>query len=51
MIIPAITIVELWSNAEIGVGAIIAFNNQEWKGIWADLMNLTNKRNESNKVS
>ena len=32
IITPAITIVELCSNAEIGVGANIAFNNQELKG-------------------
>ena len=29
---PAITIVELCKGAEIGVGADIAFNNQEEKG-------------------
>lgn len=29
---PAITIVELCNNAEIGVGAVIAFNNQELNG-------------------
>jgi hypothetical protein len=29
---PAITIVELCKRAEIGVGADIAFNNQEEKG-------------------
>jgi len=34
---PAITIVELCKRAEIGVGADIAFNNQEEKGNWADL--------------
>ena len=34
---PAITIVELCNRAEIGVGADIAFNNQEEKGNWADL--------------
>ena len=31
------TIVELCKRAEIGVGADIAFNNQEQKGDWADL--------------
>ena len=36
---PAITIVELCKRAEIGVGADIAFNNQEEKGNWADLEN------------
>lgn len=33
---PAITIVELCKRAEIGVGADIAFNNQEKNGNWAD---------------
>ena len=37
---PEITIVELCSKEEIGVGAIIAFNNQEKKGYWADLENI-----------
>ena len=37
-ITPAITIVELCNNAEIGVGADIAFNNQELKGNWADFV-------------
>lgn len=34
---PAITIVELCNNADIGVGADIAFNNQEENGNCADL--------------
>lgn len=40
IITPAITIVELCDNAEIGVGADIEFNNQELKGNWADLVNI-----------
>lgn len=32
IITPAITIVELCDDAEIGVGADIAFDNQELKG-------------------
>ena len=38
IITPAITIVELCNKAEIGVGADIAFNNQELNGNWADLV-------------
>jgi hypothetical protein len=38
IITPAITIVELCNNAEIGVGADIAFNNQELNGNCADLV-------------
>ena len=41
---PAITIVELCDVAEIGVGADVAFNNQEEKGNWADLERYTNKK-------
>lgn len=49
IITPAITIVELCNNAEIGVGADIAFNNQELKGNWADLVNnINNKANQIN---
>lgn len=40
---PAITIVEECNNAEIGVGADIAFNNHEQKGIWADFENIMMK--------
>mgnify|MGYP001818976082 CR=1 FL=1 len=44
---PAITIVELCKRAEIGVGADIAFNNQEEKGNWADLeKNIKSKEKE-----
>lgn len=44
---PAITIVELCKRAEIGVGADIAFNNQEEKGNWADLeKNIKSKHKE-----
>lgn len=49
IITPAITIVELCNNAEIGVGADIAFNNHVLKGNWADLVNnINNKANQIN---
>ena len=32
---PALTIVEEWSRAEVGVGATIAPRSQVWNGIWA----------------
>lgn len=32
---PAVTNVEEWTNAEIGVGAVIAIGNHVEKGIWA----------------
>ena len=38
---PAITIVLLCSKELIGVGANIAFNNQEKKGYCADFENIT----------
>ena len=36
--------VELCKRAEIGVGADIAFNNQEENGNWADLEKKINKK-------
>ena len=36
--IPAVTSVEEWTNAEIGVGAAIAAGSQEENGIWALLV-------------
>lgn len=35
MKIPAVTKVDEWTKADTGVGAAIAFGNQEEKGIWA----------------
>lgn len=32
---PAVTRVEEWTKAEIGVGAAIASGNHRWKGSWA----------------
>ena len=35
---PALTMVELWSRAEVGVGATMAPSSHDWKGIWAALV-------------
>lgn len=37
---PAVTNVDEWTNAEIGVGAAIAAGNQFLNGNWALLVNL-----------
>lgn len=42
--IPAVTKVEEWTKAEIGVGAAIAAGNQEEKGNWALLVEKSNNR-------
>lgn len=41
--IPAVTRVDEWTNAEIGVGAAIAKGNQDENGNWALLVIITNK--------
>ena len=48
---PAITIVELCNKADIGVGADVAFNNQEENGNWADLeYKIENRVNDNNWI-
>lgn len=44
---PAVTRVDEWTNAEIGVGAAMAIGNQAEKGNWALFLNaaIINKSN------